>query len=404
MQKPHSPALRLLLACARAHPSEADRQAILALLDANPDWTGFVQKALSHSVAGLAGHTLVRVASGKVPPDIANAFGVLIAQTRERNGRLLDQLLQLVDGLSNARVEVLCFKGPVLAMAAFGDLGLRGFRDLDILIRDRDLATALRCLQALGYRRDGDLTPAQLDVIHHLQGQEVMSKAQGAVVEPHTRLIPLKMALSIDHEELWRRARHREVCGKSLLTFAPEDTLLVLAIHGGKELWWDIKWACDVADFVAAHPELDWDAVAGRARSQGCYRMLLVAAALAHDHLGAKIPEKIVSAVAADRRVEKIIGRVIARWEMDDPGGPPSNKALSLDRFLLHDGLRRRASYVLRTFLLPGPQHVPLVRLPRSLALAYIPIGLAHDLIALPLYRAQGKFRALASRLRDMLN
>ena len=82
-----------------------------------------------------------------------------------------------------------------------------------------------------------------------------------------------------------------------------------------------------------------------------------------------------------------IVGRILARWEMDDPGGPPSNKTLSLDRLLLHDGILRQASYVARTVVLPGPQHIPLLALPRWLGFAYIPIGIIHDRIALPLYR-----------------
>src|SRR4029079_12484610 len=59
-----------------------------------------------------------------------------------------------------------------------------------------------------------------------------------------------------------------------------------------------------------------------------------------------------------------------------------------MDRLRLHDGLFRRTGYVMRTLFLPGPQHITLAALPRFLSFAYIPIGLAHDLVALPLYRA----------------
>jgi predicted O-linked N-acetylglucosamine transferase (SPINDLY family) len=86
---------------------------------------------------------------------------------------------------------------------------------------------------------------------------------------------------------------------------------------------------------------------------------------------------------------------------MDDPGGPPSNKTLSMDRLRLHDGIGRQTSYVLRTVFLPGPQHIPLVALPRWLGFCYIPIGLAHDRIALPLYRA---YEWIASRADEIGN
>lgn len=403
MQKPRSPALRLLLACARAHLSAEGEKAILALLDENPDWVQFAQLALSHGLAGLAGHTLVRVAPDRIPADIADAFRTLIEKSRTDNRLLVNELFALVSHLEEAGVEPICFKGPVLAMEAFGDLGLRGFRDLDILIRDRDLHRALESLKAQGYERNGELTPVQFDVIHRLQGQEIMFKKDAVAIEPHTRLTPLKMALSIDYDGLWRRARRQDVCGKMLLTFTAEDTLLVLAIHGGKELWWNIKWACDVADFITSHPGLDWEVILERAEKQGCLRMLLVATSLARNYLGTEIPAGVVASGAADRTVGKIIARIMTRWEMDDPVGPPSNKMLSLDRFLLHDGPFRRASYVMRTWFLPGPQHIPLMRIPTTLTFLYIPIGLAHDLFALPLYRLYEKCRNPAIAAREMV-
>jgi thioredoxin-like negative regulator of GroEL len=71
---------------------------------------------------------------------------------------------------------------------------------------------------------------------------------------------------------------------------------------------------------------------------------------------------------------------------------------LSRDRLLLHDGIIRRASYIARTLFLPGPQHIPLVALPQFLSFAYIPLGLAHDLVALPIYRAYERLIAQIDR------
>jgi predicted O-linked N-acetylglucosamine transferase (SPINDLY family) len=400
MRKAQTPALRLLLASARAHPSPEDETAIRQLLKEGVDWAPFAQKTLDHGLAGLAGHSLARLVPNEVPPEILKAFQDFIDQTRASNLRLLNQLAQQIEMLAAAGVKAIPFKGPVLAQQAFGDLGLRGFRDLDYLIHDQDVAQTIKVLEQCGYARDGDLTPAQFSVIHRLQGQEIMFNPDKCPVEPHTRLTSRKMALDIDYAGLWQRARQDDIFGHSMLTFAPEDTMVVLAVHGGKELWWDIKWACDVADFIASHPALDWDQVAARARAQGCYRMLLLATALSHRYLGARIPDFLVAEEARDKVVGDIIGRVLSRWEADDPGGPPSNKTLSMDRLRLHDGLARKAGYVLRTLFLPGPQHIALVALSGALEFLYIPIGLAHDRLALPLYRLWRGAQAQASHLR----
>ena len=360
-------------------------------------------RAIDHGLVGLAGNTLVQAAPESVPPEIQQAFQAFVAQTRNSNQALLNELARLIGQLANAGVETIAFKGPVLAKQAFGDLGLRGFRDLDFLIHDDDLPKTIKVLCECGYERNGKFTSEQFHLIHLLQGQEIMFKSGVGAIEPHTRLTSLKMALDIDYDGLWRRAGREDIFGHQILTLAPEDTMIVLAIHGGKELWWDIKWCCDVADFIASHPQLDWNTIIERARAQGCYRMLVVMASLARTYLGARIPDFLVAAETGDPAVAQIIDRIMARWEADDPGGPPSNKTVSMDRLLLHDGIFRRASYVVRTWFLPGPQHIALAKLPGFMSFAYVPIGLGHDLIALPLYRFWTVLQEKADQVRTAL-
>ena len=186
-----------------------------------------------------------------------------------------------------------------------------------------------------------------------------------------------------------------------MLTLAPEDDFLMLAIHGGKEMWWNIKWACDVGAFLASHPKLDWGAIIERARAQGCLRMVVLAASLARKFLGAAVPEFISTAESSDPIIESMIGRIAARWQADEPLGPPSHKTLSMDRMRLHDGVVRRARYVTRTWFLPGPHHVAAMPLPKGLGFAYIPLKIAHDVIALPLWRVYRQGLAQADRLRE---
>jgi FkbM family methyltransferase len=382
-------ALRFLLACARVHPSQEAEADIRKMLEEGIDWNIFARKATDHELAGLCGRTLSRIAPDLVPGEILDALGAVIDETRRGNQKLFDELGFLLDLLASQGIDAIPLKGPVLAIQAFGDLGLRRFRDLDFLLRDRDLRPAIAVLRSAGYYRQGAFTDAQFETIHRLQGQEIIFKQSiGTAVEPHTRLTAITMALDIDYEGIWRRAKTSTVLGRSILTLAPEDCLCVLAIHGGKELWWNIKWVCDVAAFIEAHPQLDWAAVEKRARAQGCLRMVLLAASLAHRYLGAVIPDEIAALVAADRAVQPTIERIAAHWRAEEVTGPPSNKILSLDRLRLHDGLLRRIGYIVRTWFLPKPHHIGLAALPAGLGFAYVPIKLFHDIIALPLYRA----------------
>jgi tetratricopeptide (TPR) repeat protein len=394
------PEMSLLLGCARAGDGQEKQAAIEKLLADGIDWTLFAQKALEHGFASFAAHTLARLAPDHIPDDILDAFDALVDQTRRANRALFDELARLLNALAENGIDAIPFKGPILAIQVFGDLGLRQFADLDFLVHAEDLAKTIATLNSLGYRRSEELTAAQFALIHRLQGQEIIfGQSSGAVVEPHTRLTSLKMALDIDYPGLWRRARRTSVNGHTFLTPAPEDGLLLLAIHGGKEMWRKLKWAGDFAGFVEAFPHLDWVVVAERARAQGCLRMLLLATSLARRYFNLTIPQAITIAEREDPAIEPMVRRIVQKWPTDEPGLSPGDKLVDRDWLLLHDGIVRQMRYVAQSVFLPGPGLVASMPLPRHLGFAYIPIKLAHDLVALPLWQASWRALAPVGRL-----
>ena len=401
------PELSLLLACAQAGNAEEKQAEIQQLLADGIDWTSFAQKALAHGLASFAAHSLARLAPDNIPGDILDAFRAIADETGKANRALFEELARLLDTLAKNGIEAIPFKGPLLAIQVFGDLGLRQSRDLDFLVRDEDLAKTIATLNGLGYQRTRALTAAQFALIHRLQGQEIVfGESSRTAVEPHTRLTSLKMALDIDYDGLWRRAQRTHVNGHTFLTPAPEDGLLLLAVHGGKEMWRKLKWACDFAGFIGSFPYLDWAAVGERARAQGCLRMLLLATSLGREYFNATIPDAITTAERGDPIIGPMVHRIVEQWQADDPGlmpgdklVDPGDKLIDMDWLRLHDGIVRQARYVARTLFLPGPEHVAAIALPRHLGFAYVPLKLAHDLMALPLWQALRQALAPVGRL-----
>jgi predicted O-linked N-acetylglucosamine transferase (SPINDLY family) len=396
---------RLLLACARVLPNQEDEAAIREMLIRGIDWTLFARTAMEHGLAALAGRTLNSVAPDMVPDEIRDAFRANVDQTRQKIRALFNDLARVLETLADNGVEAIPFKGPVLALQAYGDVGLGMFADPHVLVRDLDLARTMATLGGLGYERQKQLTATQLDLIHRLQGHEaLLKKGLGVGVQLHTRLTPINMALDIDYAGLWRRARRTGLSGRAITTLSAEDDLLVLAIDNGKDLWRHVDGACGVAAFIGSHPNLDWDAILDRARAQGAVRMVLLAAALARIYFGAALPDAITAAERDDPKIDPMVQRVMAHWLVQEPDASHCNR-LSLDRLRLHDGAAGRVRYVARTLALPGPLHVarnPFPGLFTSLP-GYIPIKIAHDIALLPLVRTYRYVLVQAERLRDAL-
>ncbi|MBV8452217.1 MAG: nucleotidyltransferase family protein, partial [Deltaproteobacteria bacterium] len=253
---------RLLLACARANPAPDDEAEIRAMLIDGVDWTHFVRTAIRCGLAGLAGHALMRVAADLVPDEILEAFLVTIDRTREQNRVLLDTALGVIDALRVRGIEAIPFNGPILAIDAYGDLGLRRLSGhLDLFIRAPDLSRGISCIRSLGYERK----------------KETFRHADGSTVTLRTRLVPMVTAIDTDDGGLWRRKQPKMRNGRTVLTLAPEDALLVLAVRGGREGWGNIRRACDVAAFIGSYPGLAWNGLLDNAQARACRFMFLLA-------------------------------------------------------------------------------------------------------------------------------
>src|SRR5271169_4298887 len=309
--------VRLLLACARTHPTPDDEAEMRAMLVDGVDWTRFARTAIACGLASLAGHALIRVAPDLVPDDILDAFRATIDQTREQNRALLDTLLGVIGALSKAGVEAIPFNGPTLAIDAYGDLGLRRFSgNLDLFIRARDLAPSISRLRGLGYERERPSTAVQSAPINGLDSQETgFRHPDGSAVTLCAQLTPLVTAIDSDDGGLWRRKQPALRNGRTVPTLAPEDALLVLAVRGGKETWRNIRRACDMAALIGSHPGLEWSAVLERAQTQACSSMFLLASSLARNVFGSTLPDAIAAAERADPAIQPAIGRIVASWQ-----------------------------------------------------------------------------------------
>ena len=397
--------MRLLCLCAGALADDADQNAIREILEDGIDWTAFAQKAAVHDVAGLAGHSLARAAPDMVPSDILDALRLNAGQLRGRNRALLGELVQVAEALAGAGIEAIAFKAPVSDIRGYCELGLRPSGNPALLLNEADMPRAVGILGNRGYARRR-LSPAQLDLIRRLQGNEILVKpAAKAGIGLYTRLAPMRAAFDIDHAALWRRARRTPLQDRTLTTLAPEDELLLLAAQYGEEPSWSLGWACDVAGFIGVHPELDWSALVARARAQGLLPMLLVATELARTCFNARIPEAVAAATA--RYAECSTGRVrrvLADWRADRQGAPAGWRTW-LEPALLRDGGGRRARYLAGALFLPDARHIARMPLPDRFAglPPYVALKLAHDLALLPLVRGWRGLRVRVGRARDRL-
>jgi hypothetical protein len=201
-----------------------------------------------------------------------------------------------------------------LAASAYGNLALREFVDLDILVHKRDVPRAKELLSAAGYRPQYRLTRAQEAAFLRYNCEHGFEHGDdGSMVDLHWAITERFFSFPLDPERLWERRSRVSLGGSDVWTFSPEDSLLILCVHGSKDAWERLKHVCDVSEFVRAHEDMDWGRVVKRARRLGSERMLFLGLVLAKDLLETPLPEEVSRRAHADPTVKALARRISER-------------------------------------------------------------------------------------------
>jgi hypothetical protein len=317
----------------------------------------------------LLHHHLQAMEPASVPEGVTQALQTSYVANAQRNLFLAAELVRVVRRLEAEGIPVLALKGPVLAVTAFGDLALRQFYDLDLLVPPEDVPRTRHLLLSNGYTTDTDAAEVEATLQKPEKSQIALRHAAtGQVVELHWRLVPERLAYNFQPEVLRERGQDVSLAGTTIRTLAPEDLLVYLCAHGTKHVWRRLHWLVSVAALLQATPEIDWArcwTVAGHVRSR---RPLRLALALVRDVLHEPLPSRVERWVKDDRRVRWLAAwvtrRIYAGEHRED--GLAYNAFLLLTRERLRDGLQHSVGR-LRSHLQPGSRDRALVTLPRAL-------------------------------------
>lgn len=246
-----------------------------------PPWTLMVQLAQSQGVAVLVYKVLSAEPPGTVPEPLMAWFKQSVQGQVAVSMQLIQALSQVLRLFENHGLAVIPYKGPVLAQAIYGDIGLRYFSDLDLWVAPQNCFAARQLLMSQGGYSILDrtwhlLTPEAEEAFFEAQGECALSR--GIVhVDLHSCLAPLHFVGSqLAFEEIWQRTVPLSCLGLKIQTLSPEDRLIYLCIHGSKECWRSLKWLLDLAMAIRKSPELDWLAIAHRIDQWHCRRMVLL--------------------------------------------------------------------------------------------------------------------------------
>jgi len=277
-----SPEQEVVVGCARALAVNGEGPSVETILATDPSL--LVPLAWWHGTLPYLSRRVASAGAAAAHP----SFAPLRAAFLENGVRALNlagELAVVVEILEAAGVAPLAYKGPALAVQAFGDASLRDYSDLDLVVRKEDLAAAGAALARAGFKDLFDPGANRAVLLrdgHHLQYQR-----GGVLVEVHWRFGKSVFGFAEQLSGLWERAETVDIRGRRVRALSVPDHLLALAIHSSKTMWASLDAVVCMVRLAAQLAPREWPEVMARARAWRCDEALRVSLLLAERMLGA---------------------------------------------------------------------------------------------------------------------
>jgi hypothetical protein len=300
----------LLLSCARTQVTPEISDRIRALVQKRIDWFALIRLAMRHDLMPLLYRNLQQVCPDFVPENILGPLGARFRKGAKEAQHRAIELVRIVSLFEEQGILAVPYKGPALTQKLYGDLSLRAFGDLDIMILERDVSRAKDLIQHLGYEviflKDTDKLAEYVRT-----GRELMFNqlSDGARIELHWRFALQSLCVKQDPERFLQRFEMIWLAGAQVLSLPLEVYFLILSMHATKHKWRQLKLICDIAE-ILGHNNIDWSYVVREADDLGLKRMLSVGVLLAEDPLESVVPTELARGLQIDRTARALAAQV----------------------------------------------------------------------------------------------
>ena len=374
------PEVSLLLACARTCLDAQRANWIKSRLLQDIEWPYLLRIAHAHGVTPLVYRTLNSTCPDAVPTPILKELRDYFYANAGRNLLLARELLNIVDLLNAHGIPSIPYKGPALAASVYGNLALREFGDLDILVQVRDYETAQHLLISQGFRR----------TVEHEWEVEFVDGSGRVAVDLHKRIASRNVPSPLSFNYLSKRLEPVNLAGTIVATLCPEDALIMLSIQVTKDKNLQLAKICDIAELLHVHQHLNSARTLKQAKRLGAQWMLLYGVRLTSDLLGTVLPQELACDMSFHPSVNGLIAHARRQMFHRDESIPEQRPADCL-RWVMQQRVRDKLWRYLHDVVVPCEPDRRLLPLSTKLSFLYYLVRLVRLTVKyglLPIRRA----------------
>jgi hypothetical protein len=313
--------------CARSVLNQDQQVLLTRLVSQQPNWSAIFDLGTRHGLLPLLFTHLKRFSETIVPQDIWGRLTFFARLTAKTNVLYAAELLKVKQIFDAHGLDFVVFKGPCLAVQAYGNLSMRSFSDIDVIVAPEDALKAQHSLMRAGYAPLPKRDPALFDALTRsglflkLAHEQSFGRNEGGRSEP-SFIVDVhwqageQSVISVDFD--WLRDHSQEIAlsGQSLRSPDSLSSIILLCVHGSKHQWELLKWLTDIAELLRVTPTLDWHELYGLADRFAVRRKIDLMLLLLHRMLGIHdtIPDTIISRLEQDAVLCSLAQRTAEVW------------------------------------------------------------------------------------------
>lgn len=248
----------------------------------NIDWEEFLNLVIKHRLTShVLKHAKFLAENFPIP-----AYEKLMEIRLERSKISLNfaiHAIRIYQKFEEHKIKHCFFKGPLLSMELYNDVGFRNFRDIDVLVEQKDVEKAKLIIEELGFdciypkfQLSAKQQKANYSISHHYHFKH---PAQITQVELHWNITNPKSFYGIETKEIIKNCRKIKISNYSLPYISKIDNLVYQAAHGSIHQWYRLFWLKDFsvilanssAEYLEKAYEKSKQLKLGRSFMQACY-------------------------------------------------------------------------------------------------------------------------------------
>lgn len=379
--------LQLLLNCCKTNPNDEDIDFIISCIvpfqnalevqHSHYNIQSLITLSSSHGILPIVYKTLKSLSkSNPSLKKILSEIKPLYMSIVQRNMLMTSELIRIMQILEANNIHALAFKGPTLAQMAYGDITLRQYSDLDILVDEKDLFNAGKIISASSYAPDVELEYLNNQTLLEISNDlGFHHSSNNTYIELHWKLFQKKLSTTLDKHTFTSNPTVVNIQGNRIKTLQTDLLLVYLCRHGSKHMWERIEWITDIDRLICQCNTIDWNAVWHYSQTMKSINTLLLGLSLSKELFNTPFPDTIITEINKRHKIEHLKTHTLTRINQT-LSKQNSGITAMLQQFAYHaklyDSFGDKVKYYISSIFKVTRADILNVNLPRYLSFLYI--------------------------------